>query len=235
MRITTLVFIGTSALTAAAFVGCGSAPGTPDCGDLVACSTGTGGNPATTSAGSSTTSGGTGGASSASSTSSGASTSGSTGTGSGISCGGKQGKMCLPGEYCDFPADACSLADESGTCTAKPGPCPDLYSPTCACDGTVYSSPCEAAAAGVDINTNGSCTPPDGKFACGSSFCDVGISYCEHDISDVGGVPSTYGCKQLPPSCGLPATCACLANVVCGSACAPSTDGAGLVVTCSGG
>jgi hypothetical protein len=66
-------------------------------------------------------------------------------------------------------------------------------------------------------------------------FCDVGISYCEHDISDVGGVPSSHGCKPLPPSCGLPAACSCLANVPCGSMCAASVDGGGLVVTCPGG
>ena len=150
-------------------------------------------------------------------------------------CGGKQGKACLPNEYCDFPADACSFADETGACTLRPVTCPDLYAPTCACDGMVYSSPCDAAGKGAVINLNGTCTPPDGKFACGAGFCDIGIAYCEHDISDVGGVPSTWGCKTLPPTCGLPATCGCLANVPCGSMCAPSKDGAGLVVTCPGG
>ena len=182
--------------------------------------------------------GGTASTSSTSSTSSASSTasaSGSTGTGSGTTCGGKLGKACLPNEYCDYPADACSFADESGACTLRPVGCPDIYSPTCACDGTVYGSQCDAAAAGADLNLNGTCTPPTGKFSCGAGFCDVGLSYCEHDISDVGGVPSTYGCKPLPPSCGNPATCGCLANVVCGSSCMASKDGAGLVVTCSGG
>lgn len=237
MRNTFLVFCSASLVAAAALAGCGG-NSLPDCGDLVACSTSASGS--TTGAGggtssATTTTSGTGGMGGMGGAPTTTSTSGSTGTGSGVVCGGKQGKQCLPTEYCDFPADACSLADETGACTARPGPCPDLYAPTCACDGTVYSSPCEAAAAGVDINIKGTCTPPTGKFACGSMFCEVGISYCERDTSDVGSVPSTYGCKPLPPSCGLPATCACLANVVCGSMCAASVDGAGLVVTCPGG
>jgi hypothetical protein len=239
MRNTTLLFLGSlgSVIVVAAFVGCGGSGTTSQCDP--GC-TGPESTTSGTSAGSTTTggsggAGGAGGASSASSASSAASTSGSTGTGSGVSCGGKQGKMCLSTEYCDFPADACSLADESGSCTLRPVGCPDIYAPTCGCDGLVHTSACDAAAAGTDINLNGTCTPPTGKFACGSGFCDVGISYCERDTSDVGGVPSSYQCKPLPPSCGLPATCACLANVQCGSMCAASADGTGLVVTCPGG
>ena len=241
MRTTTLVFLGSlsAVIAVTAFIGCGGGDTIDECIKDTGCIVV---SPTTTSStsSSSATSGtggmsGTGGASSASSASSAASTSGSTGTGSGISCGGKLGKMCLSTEYCDFPADACSLADESGSCTLRPTGCPDVNMPTCACDGTVYPSACAAAAAGVDLSLNGTCTPPTGKFACGSGFCDTGISYCERDVSDVGGVPTTYQCKPLPPSCGLPATCSCLANVTCGSMCAPSNDGAGLVVTCPGG
>ena len=242
MRITSIVFssaLAGSALVFTAVSGCGSSPA---CNDLLGCGTGTGGVNASTSTSTSTssstassgstTTGGMGGAGGAASS---ASASGSSGTGSGTVCGGKLGKACLPDEYCDFPADACSLADETGACTLRPVACPDLYAPTCACDGKVYSSPCDAAGAGVDINLNGTCTPPTGKFACGAGFCDVGVSYCEQDTSDVAGVPTTHGCKPLPPSCGLPASCACLASVACGSMCAPSKDGAGLVVICPGG
>lgn len=241
MRTIPLVFLGAVVLTAA-FVGCGSAP-TTTCGESSACIAAGGASSSSTSAsgtgGVTTTSGtGMGGAASttsASSASSAASTSGSTGTGSGTTCGGKQGKQCLSTEYCDFSADTCSFADQTGTCTLRPVGCPDIYSPVCACDGTVYASACDAASMGVDVNNGGACTPPDGKFPCGSGFCDIGLSYCEVDTSDVGGVPNTYGCKPLPPSCGNPATCACLANVQCGAMCAPSNGGAGLVVTCPGG
>jgi hypothetical protein len=239
MRTSHLVFPGIL-IVACSLVGWGCSDN-PACNDLLGC--GSGGLPSTTSSTSSAdgsttaTTGGMGGASSASGATSAtsASASGSTGTGSGITCGGKLGKMCLSTEYCDFPADKCSLADETGSCTLRPTSCPDVNMPTCACDGTVYPSACAAAQAGVDLSLNGTCTPPTGKFACGSGFCEAGVSYCERDISDVGGIPTTYQCKSLPPSCGLPATCACLANVPCGSMCAPSTDGAGLVVTCPGG
>lgn len=233
MRITSIVF--TSALVLTAAVGCGSTV-TP-CGTDSACIGGAAGttSSSTTTAGTTTasTTGGMGGASSATSTA--ASSSASTGTGSGVICGGKKGATCTATEYCDFPADACSLADESGTCVARPVGCPDIYAPTCACDGKVYASPCDAQGAGVDINLNGTCPPPAGKFACGAMFCDPGVQYCERDMSDVGGVPSTYSCKALPPSCGDPSSCACLASVPCGAMCAPSVDGGGFVVTCPGG
>lgn len=149
-------------------------------------------------------------------------------------CGGFTGAQCAPDEYCDYATDSCGVADEIGTCRLLPGPCPDLYSPTCACDGMVYGNPCSAAGAGFDVNSNGGCKAPMGQFSCGSSFCEVGGSYCRRNISDIGGEPSSYECVAVPPACGNKASCACLANVACGSSCSDSGDG-GFVVTCSGG
>jgi hypothetical protein len=84
------------------------------------------------------------------------------------------------------------------------------------------------------VNDNGGCKAPMGKFSCGSFFCEVGVSYCRRNLSDIGGEPSSYECASLPPACGNPASCACLAKVLCGSSCADSGDG-GFVVTCGGG
>jgi len=149
-------------------------------------------------------------------------------------CGGKIGKPCADTEYCDYATNMCGVFDDTGVCKPRPNGCPDIYSPTCACDGKVHSSPCDAAGAGFDINDGGGCPAPTGKFACGSTFCEVGVTYCRRSISDIGGEPSSYECAQLPPACGNPATCACLANVPCGSMC-EAASGGGFVVTCAGG
>ncbi|MEO5728968.1 MAG: hypothetical protein ABI134_25390 [Byssovorax sp.] len=212
-----------AALVLSTLAGCGSNVETQPCG-VAECSTGTGGS-ATTST-SSTGSNGTGGAS----------TTSSTGVGGGTMCGGFKGAQCAPEEYCDYATNSCGIADDLGTCRPRSGAagCPDLYSPTCACDGMVYGNPCEAGNAGFDVNENGGCKAPMGKFTCGSSFCELGTTYCRRSISDIGGEPSSYECAPLPPACGNKASCACLANVPCGSSCGDSGDG-GIVVTCAGG
>jgi hypothetical protein len=178
---------------------------------------------------------GTGGSSSSSASATGASATSSTGASGGAMCGGLGNIQCCPTEFCDFPDDTCGAADGGGTCKPRTTTCPEIFSPTCACDGKVYGNPCEANAAGADVNDNGNCPAPMGKFGCGSSFCDTGISYCRRLTSDVGGEPSSFECKTLPPSCGLPASCGCLSGETCGQQCSPTSDGKGLIVTCLGG
>jgi hypothetical protein len=79
---------------------------------------------------------------------------GSTGT----LCGGIAGLGCAEGQYCDYPVDAqCGAGDQSGTCTAIPEACIDIYSPVCGCDGKTYSSSCVAAGAGVSVAATGEC------------------------------------------------------------------------------
>lgn len=150
-------------------------------------------------------------------------------------CGGFGNIPCAATEFCDFPDDTCGAADGSGICKPRATTCPEIYSPTCGCDGKIYGNPCEVNGAGFDINDNGGCQPPAGMFSCGSSFCDAKTSYCQRDTSDVGGEPSSYQCKDLPAACGGKASCACLGAVVCGSMCAVTNDGQGFVVTCPGG
>jgi hypothetical protein len=193
------------------------------CGSSVETSGGAGGG-STSSTSTSTGSVGTGGASSTSSTS----------VGGGAACGGFTGTVCAASEYCDYPRNTCGAGDEQGQCKPIPQACDKIYSPACACDGKVYGNSCEASAAGFDVNDNGGCVPPMGRFACGSSFCEIGVSYCRRTTSDVGDEPNAYLCASLPPVCGNPASCACLAKEICGSMCEASSDG-GLVVTCPGG
>jgi len=184
---------------------------------------------------------GQGGMAQTGSSQSGASNQASSGTGQGGSgsvCGGFIGTPCATGEYCDYPDDLCGAADGSGTCQPTPQGCPGLYAPVCACDGMVYSNPCEAASAGKDVASEGGCTPPAGTFPCGPQFCAKGQQYCSKTGSDVPGIPDSYSCPGLPPACfqGQPPSCACL-DGVCGAPmqnCSASPDG-DLTVICPGG
>lgn len=211
---TLVIFLGLStALAASILGGCGSVDVICDPGP---CGTG-GGSASSTGAGPTTVS-----------------ATSSTGVSGGAMCGGFGNLSCGPTEYCDFPDNICGAADGSGICKPRPMGCPDIYLPTCACDGKVHSNPCDANGAGFDVNDNGGCEAPMGKFSCGSTFCEIGVTYCRHSISDVGGEPSSHECISLPPLCGNPASCACLANEPCGSSCSGSNDG-GFAVTCPGG
>jgi hypothetical protein len=176
----------------------------------------------------------TGGANTGGTNTGGSNTGGSTSTGG--PCGGKSGSVCESSQFCDFPDDICGAADGQGECTPKPDACPDNVDPVCACDGKVYNNACEAQAAGNDLKTLGGCAPPIGEFPCGSGFCAKDKEYCEVVISDVGGEPNSYSCKDLPANCTSmdPPQCACLSDVSCGTMC-QAADSGGLTVTCPGG
>jgi len=73
----------------------------------------------------------------------------------GGTCGGIAGVQCADDEYCDYENNRCGITDGAGTCKRRPEACPDIYSPTCACDGEVHSSACDAAAHGFDVSANG--------------------------------------------------------------------------------
>jgi hypothetical protein len=163
--------------------------------------------------------GGAGGSSTSTSptTTSGAPT--SSGGGSGVTCGGLVAAVCASAdERCDFPTDNCGHVDQSGVCVPRPEGCDDVYSPRCACDGTVYENDCAAYAAGVDISNDGGCAAPEGMTPCGPRFCAANVEYCHRETSDVGGIPSGYSCLAVPPACdGTGPTCACLAAEPCAS------------------
>lgn len=152
----------------------------------------------------------------------------------GTMCGGFMGKPCAANEFCDYPDDICGAADGSGFCKKRPPECPNNFQPTCGCDGTVHGNPCDANSSGFDVNVLGGCTPPNGMFPCGSTFCELGLHYCEQVNSDIGGEPNTYSCKQLAPLCEQPPGCGCLKSVPCGDNCSMTPEG-GLKVTCLGG
>jgi hypothetical protein len=69
----------------------------------------------------------------------------------------------------------------------------------------------------------GLCTP----FECGSSQCNAVTAYCQHTVSDVGGVPDAYTCVDYPADC---TSCDCLGGNECAG-----VVGTGITVTYYGG
>lgn len=78
-----------------------------------------------------------------------------------LSCGGIQGKQCPDvQQYCEFGKGQCRIADAQGTCKSKPEACTDQFKPVCGCDGETYGNACDAASAGVSIDSEGKCENP---------------------------------------------------------------------------
>jgi hypothetical protein len=154
--------------------------------------------------------------------------------GSGSTCGGFGGVQCAADEWCDFAANDCGGADNTGTCKPRPRTCDDNFDPVCGCDGTVHANACEAEALGVDVSAIGSCPPEAGFFTCGPKQCEIDAEFCQRSVSDIGGEPDSFGCGQLPVGCGATPSCDCLANEACGFNCSGDAVG-GFTLTCPGG
>ncbi len=77
---------------------------------------------------------------------------------------------CGAGSYCSAPEGQCT---GKGTCAKRPEACPAIYGPICGCDGKDYGNGCEANAAGVVMNTGGSCKAATTKWytTCGAPVC----------------------------------------------------------------
>lgn len=140
---------------------------------------------------------------------------------------------CDEGEWCDFPDNLCG-AGQAGTCRGVPQGCNDLYRPTCTCDGTIASNPCEGQSARFDASAGGTCMPPLDTFVCGDTFCGAGSEYCQRAVSDVGGEPDGFACVLAPGACAAAIDCACLADEPCGFSCSDAGGGE-VTLTCPGG
>ena len=155
--------------------------------------------------------------------------------GLGEPCGGRGGAACGPDQYCDFGRNRCGADDMPGRCAARPATCPALLVPerTCACDGKVYSSACEAQLAGADLDQSGTCPLDPGAFACGYRQCKRTNQYCQRAVSDIGDEGDAFACLGLPAGCGTTPSCSCLAGQTCADRC--TGDANGLTLTCPGG
>lgn len=166
----------------------------------------------------------------------GSSQDGTTGDGGGKGCGASS--ECASTQYCDFNGHCQFAALKKGTCKPRPTACPDLYAPTCACDGKVYSSPCDTYGAGLDVDKEGACPAPPGWISCGQGFCSKDINYCvktSNDAIDPNDPVKFYTkCANIPALCQGQTSCACFPpNVPCPGGQCSYKDG--FTVTCPGG
>jgi hypothetical protein len=72
-------------------------------------------------------------------------------------CGTIVGLTCDDGQYCNYGAGQCRVADAAGLCEPVAEFCLDIYDPVCGCDGRTYGNACNAAGAGVSIDFVGTC------------------------------------------------------------------------------
>ena len=81
--------------------------------------------------------------------------------------------------------------------------------PSCGCDGKVYSSPCAAHQAGVDVGPAcDSSLTPTGLIPCGAIYCDPQTTYCLRGDGDAAD--HIYRCIDLPAACGASPDCDCI-------------------------
>lgn len=127
------------------------------------------------------------------------------GNGEGRACGARLGDTCEDGQYCSFAEAAlCGDADGTGTCATIPKACTREFNPVCGCDGTTYSNPCVAAAAGAAVRSAGECAAVGGT-TCGGLLgarCSNADEYCAFpEATRCGNGDQTGTCTETPDVC----------------------------------
>lgn len=125
----------------------------------------------------------------------------------GGTCGTIAGLACAnPNSYCAMPAGTCQIADNAGTCTPKPEVCTAQFDPVCGCDGQTYGNACAAAAAGINIASDGECPQQGAQTgeSCGGligTACANPNDYCNIADGSCGAADQTGICTTRPQVC----------------------------------
>lgn len=126
-----------------------------------------------------------------------------------LSCGGRGGRTCGRGEFCNIPPEnLCGRADGPGVCERIPELCSRELNPQCGCDGMTYGNPCMAAMAGISIDYAGSCGARAGSCDARRVLCDAFPPRCR-----LGTVPSVVG--SCWGECVPASSCTCSTSEDC--------------------
>ncbi|MEC9056024.1 MAG: Kazal-type serine protease inhibitor domain-containing protein, partial [Verrucomicrobiota bacterium] len=106
---------------------------------------------------------------------------------------------CDDADYC-FSEEGC---DAPGTCEPKPTFCTREFRPVCGCDGQTYGNACVAAAAGVNVVSEGACVV---ETECRTNADCDDADYCF----------SEEGCNTLGTCQPMPEICTREFRPVCG-------------------
>jgi Kazal-type serine protease inhibitor-like protein len=102
-------------------------------------------------------------------------------------------------EYCAKAAGDCK---GKGECKARPEICTEIFKPVCGCNHKTYSNECFAAAAGVNVASEGACKT-DGATAAKACKTNAQCPKGDYCAKDTGKCDEEGVCAQKPMICPL--------------------------------
>jgi hypothetical protein len=152
-----------------------------------------------------------------------------------IGCGSNAD--CTATQYCQLRPNTCG---GRGICVPRPDVCPPVIAEVCGCDGTTYSSSCDAQASGVNVASDGPCSTmcelrPRGGCCFANTQC-ARSQRCVGETCSEGGEGTCVNARLAPGQCWEDSDCrdgrSCVGanRCPCGAAClVPDSPG-----TCGG-